>query len=74
MSIFHAYDIRGKFPEELNEKIKWISYQQQFFSSILVANNSFSNAVIEYKNLVNEESQGKYLKQFSSSIGIPFDK
>ncbi|HAN18155.1 MAG: hypothetical protein A2X13_04280 [Bacteroidetes bacterium GWC2_33_15] len=59
--------------EELNEKLKWISYQQQFFSSILVANNFFTNAVVEFQNLENEDNPGKYLKYFSSSIGIPFE-
>jgi len=59
--------------EELNEKVKWISYQQQFFSSILVAKNFFPNAVIEFKNLKEDDEPGKYLKQFSSTIGIPFE-
>jgi len=59
--------------EELNEKLKWVSYQQQFFSSILVANNSFSNAVVEFKNLKTDDQPGKYLKHFNSSIGIPFE-
>ncbi|MDX9696112.1 MAG: membrane protein insertase YidC [Bacteroidales bacterium] len=59
--------------EELNEKIKWISYQQQFFSSILVAKNFFPNAEIEFQNLKEDEEPGKYLKHFRSTIGIPFE-
>ncbi|OFX82288.1 MAG: hypothetical protein A2W99_09555 [Bacteroidetes bacterium GWF2_33_16] len=59
--------------EELNEKIKWISYQQQFFSSILVAKNYFPNAIIEFQNLKDDDEPGKYLKYFTSSIGIPFE-
>ena len=59
--------------EELNEKVKWISYQQQFFSSILVAKNFFPNAVIEFKNLKEDDQPGKHLKYFSSTIGIPFE-
>ncbi|HAF29120.1 MAG TPA: membrane protein insertase YidC [Bacteroidales bacterium] len=56
--------------EEINTKLKWISYQQQFFSTILVADTYFSNAVLEFTNL---ESSVKYLKHFESTIGIPFE-
>lgn len=60
--------------EEVNEKIKWISYQQQFFSSILVAKNFFPNALVEFTNLKDDDDQdGKYLKYFTSTIGIPFE-
>ncbi len=56
--------------EELNTKLRWISFQQQFFSSILVADNYFSNAIIEFSNIENSD---KYLKYFESTIGIPFE-
>jgi len=56
--------------EELNTKLKWVSYQQQFFSSILVADNFFTNAVVEFTTLENSD---KYLKHFESTIGIPFE-
>jgi YidC/Oxa1 family membrane protein insertase len=56
--------------EELNTKLKWVSYQQQFFSTILVADNYFSNGIIEYKST---ENSTKYLKHFTSTIGIPFE-
>jgi YidC/Oxa1 family membrane protein insertase len=56
--------------EELSTKIKWVSYQQQFFSTILVAENSFSNAIIEFESL---EDSPKYIKHFKSTIGIPFE-
>ncbi|MFC2152761.1 membrane protein insertase YidC [Bacteroidota bacterium] len=56
--------------EELNTKIRWISFQQQFFSTILVADEYFANAEIEFSNLENSE---KYLKYFESTIGIPFE-
>lgn len=56
--------------EELNTKLKWISYEQQFFSTILVADTYFSNAVIGFQDL---ENSTKYLKHFESTIGIPFE-
>ena len=57
--------------EELNSKLKWVSYQHQFFSTILIADNYFSNAIIGYESL--EESSDKHLKHFKSTIGIPFE-
>ena len=64
---------RGKdeASEEINTKLKWISYQQQFFSTIIVADTYFANAEIKYTSL--EDYQIKYLKYFESSIGIPIE-
>ncbi len=56
--------------EELNTKLKWVSFQHQFFSSILVADNYLTNGIIEY---VTFEEDAKYLKYFESTIGIPFE-
>lgn len=56
--------------EELNSKLKWVSFQQQFFSTILVADNYFSNAIVEFNSL---ENSSKHLKHFNSTIGIPFE-
>ncbi|MDA3953505.1 MAG: membrane protein insertase YidC [Bacteroidales bacterium] len=57
--------------EELNSKLKWVAFQQQFFSTILVADNYFTNAEIGFTSL--EETPDKYLKYFESIIGIPFE-
>lgn len=56
--------------EELTTAVKWISYQQQFFSTILMAKESFANGIIEYTKL---EDDPKYLKHFKSQIGIPYE-
>ncbi len=42
--------------EEEEEDIKWISYRQHFFSSILATNTLFESAKLSSKNLVEEES------------------
>ncbi|PLX11297.1 MAG: membrane protein insertase YidC, partial [Marinilabiliales bacterium] len=47
-----------------------VSYQHQFFSSILVADNFLANGIIEYKSF---EEGDKYLKYFESTIGLPFE-
>lgn len=35
--------------EELNTKVEWFAFQQQFFSSILVAQNDFTGGNLSYK-------------------------
>lgn len=61
---------KGEAREEMNTKLKWVSYQQQFFSTILVADNYFSNGIVEFQDV---ENSSKYLKYFKSTIGIPFE-
>ncbi|NOQ24321.1 MAG: membrane protein insertase YidC [Bacteroidales bacterium] len=67
-----ALTSRGKDEarEELNSKLKWVSFQQQFFSTILVADNYFANAIIEFESL---ENSTEHLKHLKSTIGIPFE-
>ena len=55
--------------EEIPTKVEWIAFKNQFFSSVLIADNPFENATIEYINLPEED---KYLKKFIAEIGIPF--
>ena len=55
-----------------NEKeVKWISYRQHFFSSILGTKTSFATAELDSKNLVEEESHtAKYTKDYSSKMPL----
>lgn len=43
--------------EETEEDIKWLSYRQHFFSSILATDTHFETAELSSKNLVEEESK-----------------
>ena len=54
--------------ENISTKLKWIGFKQQFFSTVLIADNSFSNALIESNNIDYDE---KYLKNFSAKISVP---
>ena len=58
--------------ESLKSSVKWISYKQPFFSSILIAKNSFNNAEIETYTNPDKENNEHYLKTMKSVIGIPF--
>ncbi|RLD66695.1 MAG: membrane protein insertase YidC [Bacteroidetes bacterium] len=56
--------------ESLSTKVKWISFKQQFFSSVLIAKTSMLNASVEHENF---EENSKYLKKLNANISLPFD-
>ncbi len=57
--------------DEKEEDVKWLSYRQHFFSSILANNNSFKTADLTSVNLVEEENKtDKYTKEYSSEIPL----
>ncbi|MFC4094643.1 membrane protein insertase YidC [Euzebyella saccharophila] len=62
----------GGDDEETEEDVKWLSYKQHFFSSILATNQSkFKTVEFSSKNLVEEESKDtKFTKAFSSVIPL----
>ncbi len=55
--------------EKLEEKIKWLAFKQQFFSSVLVSKGGFNNPHIK---VAKEPETGKYLKTLSASLSIPY--
>jgi YidC/Oxa1 family membrane protein insertase len=57
--------------EELKSKVRWIAFKDQFFSSIFIAKESFSDAIIQSEP-VYEHIPG-YIKKYDASIGINFD-
>ncbi len=59
-----------KDEQEVKTKIQWVGYKHQFFSTILVSDESMQNAKLATYNLEDE----KLTKQFSSRIAIPFEK
>ena len=62
----------GGDDEETEEDVKWLSYKQHFFSSILATDQSnFKTVEFSSKNLVEEESKDtKFTKAFSSVIPL----
>lgn len=58
--------------EKLVSKIKWVSFKQQFFSSTLIAENSFATALVNVST--NEESTDElYLRDMKAQLEIPFN-
>lgn len=56
--------------EDLTTKVEWVAFKQQFFSTVLRAENYFSGAQITTENL--PEGSGK-LKRCLAEISIPYD-
>ncbi len=60
---------KDKDSKEINTKLKWIAFKQQFFSSIIVAENNFSNSLLEFTKM---DGTNKYLKFFNAEMGVPY--
>jgi YidC/Oxa1 family membrane protein insertase len=56
--------------ENITTQLEWIAYKDQFFSSVIMADNAFSDAIME---VYTQPVESKYLKKFKSTIGIPFN-
>lgn len=55
------------FDEETEEDVKWLSYRQHFFSSILATDDHFKTAKLTSTNLVEEESKELlFTKEYST--------
>lgn len=64
----------GSDDEETEEDIKWISYRQHFFSSILAADVLFKNGDLTSVNLVEEESRTfGFTKEYASALPVDLE-
>lgn len=58
--------------DETESGVRWISYRQHFFSSILAADQPFDSAVLTSKDLVTEESpEVRSVKTFGTRTELP---
>jgi YidC/Oxa1 family membrane protein insertase len=56
--------------ESLTQNVKWVAFKQQFFTSVLIAGNSFTSpSTVE--TVTNQESQTE-LKHMTADLTIPF--
>ena len=56
-----------KEQKELTEPVKWVAFKDQFFSSIIISKNSFSNVIVSTEALTHTD----YIKQYKSELWIP---
>ncbi len=60
----------GEDAENINTKVKWIAFKQQFFSSVLIADKGFKG--IELKSQQMDENS-PILKHYSAAISLPYN-
>jgi YidC/Oxa1 family membrane protein insertase len=53
-----------------NEKVKWIAFKQQFFTTVLIAGDYFTEPRIQTQTL---PGGNRYLKTMTAVAGIPFN-
>ncbi len=56
--------------KKLSNKVRWIAYKDQFFSSILIADKPFTSVTLDSKV---RKTDSVYLKDFASEMDVPFD-
>ncbi len=57
--------------QETAQDVKWLSYRQHFFSSILATDSRFEKAQLESNNLVEDENHTQgFTKEYSASIPL----
>ncbi|MEO8148208.1 MAG: membrane protein insertase YidC [Bacteroidia bacterium] len=64
------YLSEGKDDEKsLNEKVKWIAFKQQYFSSVIMADNLFEPAIISTHTDLSSTDHLRYMK---ANVRIPY--
>jgi len=56
--------------KKLTNKVKWIAFKDQFFSSIIIADDALSSTTL--KSTLEPVNSG-YLKAYSAEMSVPFD-
>jgi YidC/Oxa1 family membrane protein insertase len=54
----------------INTKLKWVAFKQQFFSSVLIADNNFNNGSL---HSVKIQDTTKFLKEYTATLGINYE-
>lgn len=57
--------------QNINTRVKWVSFKQQFFSSTLIAGDLFQNA--DMKKTSEPEKEQNYLEYMESTVSLPFN-
>lgn len=55
----------------LNAKIKWLAFKQQFFTSVLIADEHFDKTGADISSH-NEKGSSRYVKNYSTNFTIPY--
>jgi len=68
-------ELKPRQSKELEEKdiptkLNWVAFQDQFFSSVVVANDHFLNGTVTSTRTLTSK---KYIRFFTSEIGVPYN-
>ncbi len=55
--------------ENVNSRLHWVSFKQQFFNSTLIAKDGFANAVLKQEKLLTP----KYLRHYTADLSLPYE-
>jgi len=55
--------------KNISNKLRWIGYKDQFFSSVLIAGEHFESAKLDSKYF----AEGKYIKEYNTYGSVPFN-
>ncbi|MCD6566225.1 MAG: membrane protein insertase YidC [Bacteroidales bacterium] len=55
--------------EDIPTKIKWVGFKDQFFSSVIIADNFFANGYVRSEQLAS----AKYFRNMRTELGIPYE-
>ena len=56
--------------EKESARVRWIGYKDQFFSTVLIADDAFTSS--EFESFVQAKHSG-YIKQYTTHTSVPFD-
>jgi YidC/Oxa1 family membrane protein insertase len=63
-------DLSKSASKSLTTKVKWVGFKQQFFSSVLIADQSFQNAQISH---TKKDTDSSYVAEMTADMTIPLD-
>ena len=55
----------------LDAKTKWVAFKQQFFTSVIIADNFFDKTGADISS-TNEKYSARYVKSYASNLTIPY--
>ena len=61
--------------DDKEKAVEWVSYRQHFFSSILIPEQPFEQALLSATDMTDEEVESSaFLKGFSTETSLPYDR
>ena len=56
--------------EKESARVRWIGYKDQFFSTVMIADDAFNGSV--FRSMVQDKHSG-YIKSYATQTSVPFD-